>query len=110
MTDHDRGRDWSGAAAWPLLLTIWLVYSVFATTNVATPFLKQRPGGPSRRELLWIWSPFAGLWLFISANRFGNPQWNTGVRYTVPAVPSLFVAAHLVVLWRPFVRRRAVLR
>ncbi len=31
------------------------------------------------------------LLLFSAANQFSNLQWNTGVRYLVPAVPLLFL-------------------
>ncbi len=34
-----------------------------------------------------------GLWVFSSANQFAALQWNTGVRYLVPLVPLLFLAA-----------------
>jgi hypothetical protein len=47
-----------------------------------------------RREELWLLlgAPVA-LWLFCSAIAFARLQWNTGVRYLVPAVPLLYVAA-----------------
>lgn len=47
----------------------------------------------SRREWGWILAIFAGLYLFSSANQFASLQWNTGVRYLVPALPLLFLAA-----------------
>jgi hypothetical protein len=34
-----------------------------------------------------------GLLVFSSANQFANLQWNTGVRYMLPAVPLLFLAS-----------------
>lgn len=59
----------------------------------AAPFLRNRPEGPSNRELVWIYASFVALYLFSSANQFASLQWNTGVRYMVPVVPLLFVAA-----------------
>jgi hypothetical protein len=60
---------------------------------VAAPFIKPTSWSPSRAELGWITAGFAGLLLFSSANQFANLQWNTGVRYMVPLVPLLFLAA-----------------
>ena len=31
--------------------------------------------------------------LFAAANQYGRMQWNTGVRYLMPVVPFLFLAA-----------------
>ena len=45
------------------------------------------------REFGFPTAGFAGLLLFSSANQFANLQWNTGVRYMVPLVPLLFLAA-----------------
>lgn len=57
----------------------------------SAPFFRSR-GVVSRSELWLIFSAFAGLYLFSSANQFASLQWNTGVRYLVPAVPLLFYA------------------
>jgi hypothetical protein len=60
---------------------------------IAAPYFRAGSWSPSRAELGWIAASFAGLLLFSSANQFANLQWNTGVRYMVPAVPLLFLAA-----------------
>jgi hypothetical protein len=59
----------------------------------AAPFIRRDPGDPTRAELGWILAASAALYVFSSANQFANLQWNTGVRYMVPAVPLLFLAA-----------------
>jgi hypothetical protein len=56
------------------------------------PFVRRRPGDPSAIELAVIFAGFTGLYLFSSGNNYAFLQWNTGVRYLVPAVPLLFVA------------------
>jgi hypothetical protein len=65
----------------------------FLIAAVGAPFLRSRPEGPTNRELGWSFAAVAALLLFSSANQFANLQWNTGVRYMVPAVPLLFFAA-----------------
>lgn len=67
----------------------------------AAPFVKPRPGGPTSRELWLIFASTVALWLFNSANQFSNLQFNTGVRYMVPLVPLLFLAAVPVLLRIP---------
>jgi hypothetical protein len=62
------------------------------------PFVRRRPGDPSAIELGVIFAGFAGLYLFSSGNNYAFLQWNTGVRYLVPAVPLLFVALIPVLL------------
>jgi len=61
----------------------------------AAPFIRERRDSwmPSRAELGWIAACFIALLLFSSAIQFGNLQFNTGVRYMVPAAPLLFLAA-----------------
>ncbi|MEQ1858073.1 MAG: hypothetical protein ABL963_16585 [Longimicrobiales bacterium] len=68
---------------------------------LAAPFLRQRPGGPSSRELVLVYGATVALWLFASANQFSHLQFNTGVRYMVPAVPLLFLALVPVLLRAP---------
>jgi hypothetical protein len=75
-----------------------LRYGLFAfcpllIAALAAPFIRDRRDGSSSRELFWILAATAGLYLFSSANQFANLQWNTGVRYMVPATPLLFIAA-----------------
>ena len=59
---------------------------------LAAPFVRREAGDPSRAELGWILAAFVSLYLFSSANQFASLQWNTGVRYLVPAAPLLFLA------------------
>lgn len=71
-------------------------YGLFAfcpmlAAALLTPLLRRTRGTPPPGESLFVLSACAGLWLFNSANQFANLQWNTGVRYMVPAVPLLFV-------------------
>jgi hypothetical protein len=67
----------------------------------AAPFLRERSGGPNGRELVLVFAASAALWLFASANQFSNLQFNTGVRYMVPAVPLLFLGLVPVLLRAP---------
>ena len=61
----------------------------------AEPFLRRGSdrAEPGRSELVAIMGGFVALYLFSSANQYANLQWNTGVRYMVPAIPLLFLAA-----------------
>lgn len=59
----------------------------------AAPLVRNREGGPTNRELGRIFASVAALYLFSSANQYANLQWNTGVRYMVPATPLLFLVA-----------------
>lgn len=52
----------------------------------------------ARDEIRIAWLASASLWLFAGANQFANLQWNTGVRYMVPAAPLLFLLAVPVLL------------
>ncbi len=54
-----------------------------------------------RAEAVLALGIFLGLWLFASAVQFGRLQWNTGVRYMVPAVPLLFLATALALRHLP---------
>jgi hypothetical protein len=57
------------------------------------PFIRRDESAPPRDALWLIFGASAALWLFNSANQFANLQWNTGVRYMVPAGALLFFAA-----------------
>jgi hypothetical protein len=80
-------------------------FSPLLVAAFAAPLVKRRPGGPTARELFWVLAAFVALYLFSSANQFANLQFNTGVRYMVPAAPLLFLAAVPVLLRAPTVLR-----
>jgi hypothetical protein len=66
----------------------------------ATPFAGATANRYLRRpELVFVWATCAALWIFCSATQFARLQWETGVRYLVPAVPFLFLPT-AAVLWR----------
>jgi hypothetical protein len=77
------------------------VFCPLLLAAVASPLLRQRPGGPSARELWLIVAAFSALSLFNSSVQFAYLQFNTGVRYMVPDVPLLFIAAVPVLLRLP---------
>lgn len=70
---------------------------------LAAPFLRNRDrdGGPSGRELALIFGATTALYLFASSVQFAAMQFNTGVRYMVPAAPLLFIALVPVLLRLP---------
>jgi hypothetical protein len=100
-TEHSV-KGWLGFTA-PTLSLLWgnwfdlryglLAFSPLLGAAFAAPFLRVRQGGPTARELGLIFFSVFGLYVFSSANQYANLQWNTGVRYMVPAVPLLFFAA-----------------
>ena len=110
-------RGWFGFSV-PTAELLWgnlfdLRYGLFAFCPMlvlafAAPFLRRRGGGPTTRELGWIFAAVAALYLFSSANQFANLQWNTGVRYMVPAVPLLFLAMVPVLRSVPRAARYAI--
>lgn len=92
---------WNGLS-WPTseLLTgnlIDLRYGLFAFCPLLIAALAARRrtalSAADGAALPWVAALCLSLYLFSSANQFANLQWNTGVRYMVPAVPILFVAA-----------------
>jgi hypothetical protein len=73
-------------------------YGLFAwcpalAVALAAPFVRRDETSPPAGALSLIFGASAALWLFNSANQFANLQWNTGVRYMVPAGALLFFAA-----------------
>ena len=74
------------------------VFCPLLAAALAAPFLRHRPGDPNRPELLLIFGASGALYLFNSSVQFAALQWNTGVRYMVPAVPLLFLACVPVLL------------
>jgi hypothetical protein len=97
-----------GVPSWSLLLGNLFdprfglfVYSPMLVGALAAPFITRPAAGPTRLELTVIFAGAIGLWLFSSANQFAYLQWNTGVRYMVPAAPLLFIALVPVLLRVP---------
>jgi hypothetical protein len=77
------------------------VFCPMLAAAALAPFLRGLPGAPGARELALVFVATVALWLFASANQFSNLQFNTGIRYLVPAVPLLFVAVVPVLLRAP---------
>jgi hypothetical protein len=103
-------RGWNGFF-WPDPGLLWrnlldpryglVAFCPMLIAAFAAPFLKGDRARPSRSELWLIFGAFLGLYLFISSVQFAFLQWNTGVRYIVPAVPLLFIALVPVLLRLP---------
>lgn len=99
---HLSVHGWNGVTL-PSLDLLWrnlfdLRYGIFAfcpllLAAMAAPWAWRTERDGPRRELVVALLAVAALWVFSSANQFAALQWNTGVRYLVPAVPLLFVAA-----------------
>ncbi len=83
------------------------VFCPMLVAALAAPFLRGRPDRLARAarlargELALIFGATIALLLFSSANQFALLQWNTGVRYMVPAAPLLFLALVSVLLRAP---------
>jgi hypothetical protein len=78
-----------------------LAFSPFLAAAVAAPWMRGREGALPARELALVFGATIALLLFNSANQFALLQWNTGVRYMVPAAPLLFLASVPVLLRLP---------
>jgi 4-amino-4-deoxy-L-arabinose transferase-like glycosyltransferase len=95
-------HGWFGMSA-PTADLLWrnlfdLRYGIFSfspllVAALAAPFVTRSEDSPTRTETFWMFASVIALYLFSSANQFANLQWNTGVRYMVPAVPLLFLSA-----------------
>lgn len=68
---------------------------------LAAPRYRKRTGGLPWPELGLVYGAALGLYLFCSSISFAALQWNTGVRYLVPAAPLLFLALVPVLLHAP---------
>jgi len=79
------------------------VYCPMLLAAFAAPLLRnrERDGGPTGRELALIFGATGALYLFASSVQFAAMQFNTGVRYMVPAAPLLFIALVPVLLRMP---------
>ena len=101
---------WNGFF-WPNPELMWRnlfdpAFGLFAFSPVlllalASPFLRSRPAGPTKSELWLALGTSAALYLFLCSVAFAFLQWNSGVRYMVPAVPLLFMALVPVLLRLP---------
>ena len=108
---------WNGFF-WPNVELLWrnlfdpqfglFVFCPMLMLALAAPFIRRREGGLNREELWLILSASCALYLFLSCVAFAFLQWNTGVRYIVPAVPLLFFAMVPVLLRMPGWARYAV--
>lgn len=76
-------------------------FSPMLVAALAAPVVSRRPGTVDRTELVVIALATLALLVFNSANQFAHLQWNTGVRYMVPAVPLVFLAVVRVLLAAP---------
>ncbi len=96
---------------WPAPELLWrnlldpryglLAFCPMLALAAVAPFVRRRPGEPQGSELSLIFGVTAALYLFLASVAFAFLQWNTGVRYIVPAVPLLFVALVPVLLRLP---------
>jgi hypothetical protein len=79
------------------------VFCPMLLAALAAPFLtnREREGGPTGSELALIFGATGALYLFASSVQFAAMQFNTGVRYMVPAAPLLFIALVPVLLRLP---------
>ena len=68
-------------------------FSPLLALAIAAPFVPRTAQDPDPRATAWMLAAAAGLYVFSSANQFALLQWNTGVRYLVPATPLLFLCA-----------------
>ena len=81
-------------------------YGLFAfcpllVAALAAPFARGDRTDPFRAQAWWMLAVGVAVYVFSSANQFANLQWNTGVRYLVPLVPLLFLAARQVLRATP---------
>jgi hypothetical protein len=93
-------RGWNGMT-WPTVELLWrnladaryglLAFCPMLAFGILAPFA--RATMIPRTAVIVGLIAVVALWLFNSANQFANLQWNTGVRYMVPAVPLLFFLA-----------------
>jgi len=110
-------RGWHGFV-WPeaelLLRNLFdLRYGLFVfcpmlIAAVVAPWLRRRYAALAAHELALVLGASAALYLFNSSVQFAYLQYNTGVRYMVPAVPLLFMALLPVLFALPRVALWAV--
>jgi hypothetical protein len=103
-------RGWNGITL-PSLELLWqnlfdLRFGLFAfcpllLAALAAPFVRRDPKTLLSHELVFALLGAGALWIFSSSIQFAHLQFNTGVRYMVPAVPLLFFALVPVLLAMP---------
>jgi len=103
-------HGWNGFAG-PIPELLWrnlldaryglFAFSPMLLAALAAPLLRRGEGGPTGAELALAFGASAALYLFSSSVQFALLQWNTGVRYMVPAAPLLFLALVPVLLRLP---------
>lgn len=109
-------RGWNGMT-WPSLELLWrnladaryglLAFCPMLALGILAPFA--RVSVIPRPAVIAALVAVVALWSFNSANQFANLQWNTGVRYMVPAVPLLFFLSLPLLRALPRAARWAVL-
>ena len=77
------------------------VFCPLLLAGLTAPFMTKREGVATRPEYGLIFGAVLALYLFNSSVQFAALQWNTGVRYMVPAAPLLFLASIPVLLHIP---------
>ena len=95
------GYGWHGVQ-WPAPSLLWrnlidpgyglFAFSPMLIVGAIAPRYERHAGGFCREELALIYGASLSLYLFSSSIAYAALQWNTGVRYLVPAVPLLFFA------------------
>ncbi|MFQ5745765.1 MAG: hypothetical protein ACE5HF_00925 [Gemmatimonadota bacterium] len=107
-------RGWHGITA-PAPDLLWrnlldprfglLAFCPMLALAVAAPWLRRRPGDPGPAGVAFALVATGALLVFASSIQFARLQFNTGVRYLVPAVPLLYLALVPVLLRTPGVLR-----
>lgn len=103
-------RGWFGLQ-WPQVDLLWrnlvdpgyglLTFCPMLALAAASPWYRRGAGRLASDELALIGGATAALYLFSSSTSFAALQWNTGVRYLVPAAVLLFMAAVPALLQAP---------
>jgi hypothetical protein len=104
------GEGWNGIGL-PRADLLWLnlfspryglfVFCPMLAAAVLAPRYSRSKGGLGGAELALIFAASGALYLFSSSIAYAELQFNTGIRYLVPAVPLLFFALVPVLLNGP---------
>ena len=108
-----RGMDWPSFELFTMNLFdprfgLFAVCPVVALALIA-PFMRRGRFRLPAREMWGILAFFAAFTLFCAANQYSSLQWNTGIRYLVPAIPGLFLLSAQVLQDAPTWLRRLVI-